>query len=87
MPSVITLTSAAAARLIGETNREPHRTADAHVELGREPARDGLCRDAPRLCVADHAVDAAARFEAELRQLRRLAAARVAADDDDAVLR
>ena len=32
-------------------------------------------------------VDAAAGLEADLRQLRRLAAARVAADDDDAMLR
>ncbi len=74
------------ARLIREAHLETDGLADAHVELGGEPARDGLRGDAPRLRVADHPVDAAARLEAELRQLRRLAAARVAADDDDAML-
>src|SRR6185369_9920104 len=38
-----------------------------------------------RLRMADHARDAAARLEADLRQLRGLAAARVAADDDHAM--
>ena len=81
----MTLTSAVG--LVWSVNRivEADGLADAHVELGREPARDGLRRDAPRLRVADHAFDAAAGLEAELRQLRRLAAARVAADDDDAM--
>ena len=73
------------ARLVREPHLEADGFADAHVELGRKPARNGLRGDAPRLRVPDHAFDAAAGFEAELRQLRRLAAARVAADDDDAV--
>ncbi len=73
------------ARLVREPDLEAHGLADAHVELGREPARDGLRRDAPRLRVADQAFDAAPGLEAKLRKLRRLAAARVAADDDDAV--
>src|SRR5690242_20458227 len=37
--------------------------------------------------MSDHAFDAAAGLETELRQLRRLAAARVAADHDDAMRR
>jgi DNA uptake protein ComE-like DNA-binding protein len=32
--------------------------ADSHLELGGEPARDGLRRHSPRLRVADHAFDA-----------------------------
>ena len=75
------------ARLIRETHFETDGLADPHVELRGEPARDGLRSDAPRLRVTDHPEDAAPGLEAELRQLRRLAAARVAADDDDAVLR
>ena len=75
------------ARLIREAHLETDGLADAHVELRGEPARNGLRGDAPRLRVTDHPENAAAGLEAELRQLRRLAAARVAADDDDAVLR
>ena len=44
---------------------------------------DRAGRDAPRLRVADQAGDAAADFQADLRELRRFAAARFAADDDD----
>ena len=73
------------ARLIREPHLEADGLADPHVELRGEPARDGLRGDAPRLRVADHAFDAAPGLEAELRQLRRLAAAGVAANDDDAV--
>jgi hypothetical protein len=72
-------------RLIREAHGQPDGLADARAELGREPARDGLRRNAARLRVTDHARDAAAGLETELRQLGRLAAARVAADDDDAV--
>ena len=42
--------------------------------------------DAPRLRVADEAGDAAAHLQADLRQLRRLARAGLAADDDHLVL-
>ena len=49
-------------------------------------ARRGARGDAARLGVADQAVEAAAEFEADLRQLRRLARAGLAADDDDLML-
>ncbi len=55
------------ARLIREAHLETNGLANPHVELGREPARHSLRRDAPRLRMADHALDTAARFEAQLR--------------------
>jgi hypothetical protein len=48
------------ARLIREPDLKTHGVADTHVELRGEPARDRLCRDAPRLRVANHPFDAAA---------------------------
>src|SRR5205814_651073 len=75
------------ARLIRESELEPDGFAELHLELLGEPRRDRLRRDPARLRVADHPVDPAAGFETDLRQLRRLAATRVAADDDHAMLR
>src|SRR5690606_20642938 len=74
-------------RLVGETDLPAYRAADLDAELVRETLRDGPRGDAPRLRVADHRVDAAAGLEAELRELSRLAAAGIAADDDHAVAR
>ncbi len=75
----------AGARLIGEPHLEADRVAELHLELLGEPRGDRLRRDPARLRVADHPRDAAAGLEADLRQLRRLAAAGVAADDDHAM--
>src|SRR5690606_14325171 len=74
-------------RLVGETDLPAYRAADLDAELVRETLRDGPRGDAPRLRVADHRADAAAGLEAEPRELRRLAAAGIAADADHAVAR
>ena len=59
--------------------------AERRGELVRDAVRDGARGDAPRLGVADETRRTAAEREADLRQLRRLAGARFAADDDDLV--
>src|SRR5690606_13437071 len=72
-------------RLVGEPHLIADRPAESDAELVREALRDRARRDAPRLRMAEHPLRAAPRFETELRQLRRLAAACIAANDDHAV--
>ena len=75
------------ARPVGEA----HLVADDLPELGLQLLGDArrrrARRDAPRLGVADHAVDAAPELQADLRQLRGLARAGLAADDHHLVSR
>jgi len=70
---------------------EAHLVADqpagCPAELLRNPIRQGACRDAPRLGVADPPGEPASEFQTELRQLSRLAGARLAAKDDDLMRR
>ena len=66
---------------------EAHLVADAVAELGAEllgdARRDRARGDAPRLGVADARARRDPRLEQDLRQLRGLARAGLAADDDD----
>ena len=70
--------------------READLVADITAQLGfkflGDTRRGGARGDAPRLGVADQALEAATEFEADLRQLCRFARAGLAADDDDLVL-
>ena len=86
MPSVISLMYVSARELVREADLVADRLAERRVELLRDARRHGARGDAARLRVADEAVHAAPELEADLRQLRRLAGARLAADDDDLVL-
>ena len=72
--------------LVGEADLEADRFADLRAQLARDARRHGARRDPARLGVADEPRRAAPGLEADLRQLRRLARARLAAHDDDLVL-
>ena len=76
----------AVAGLVGE----PHLVADGRADLGAQFLGDafghGARRDPAGLGVADLAGDAAAEFQADLRQLGGLARAGLARDDDDLVV-
>jgi hypothetical protein len=69
---------------------EPHLVADHGTDLGAQlvgdPLRHGPGRDPPGLGVADLAGDAAAKLQADLRQLRGLPRAGLARDDDHLVI-
>jgi hypothetical protein len=73
-------------RGLTEALGEAHLIADGPTDLAADllgDARgDGRRRDASWLGVADHALETAAKLQAQLRQLGRLARARIAADDD-----
>jgi hypothetical protein len=71
---------------VGEANLEADCATDVSPKLRGDPAGNGACSDTPRLRVADQPERAAACFEADLRQLRRLARAGRAADDDELML-
>ncbi len=58
------------AGLVGEPHLVADRRADLGAELVGDPLRHGAGRDPPRLGVADLAGDAAAKLQADLRQLR-----------------
>ena len=72
-------------RVVGEADLVADRLAGRRAELLRDSRGDRARGDAPRLRVADQTALAAAEREADLRQLRGLAGARLAADDDDRV--
>jgi hypothetical protein len=82
MPSVITLTRVSGPVRSVKRIWKPTARADGGAELCSDPAGDGACSDASRLRVADQAKRSAARCDADLRQLRRLAGTRRSADDD-----
>ena len=86
MPSVISLTYASGLRVVGEAHLVADGLADRLAQLLRDARGDGARGDAARLRVADEPALAAAGGEADLGQLRRLAGAGFAADDDDRML-
>ncbi len=69
--------------LVGETHLVPDSRAKRRAQLGRDTFGHRACRDAPGLRVADRAQNPAPELEADLRQLRRLARARLPRDDHD----
>ncbi len=73
-------------RVVGEAHLVADQRADLGAQLLRDPRRDGARGDPARLRVADHAALAAPHGEADLGDLRGLARARLAADDDDLVV-
>ncbi len=81
MPSVISLMKLLRPDRFREANLEADVAAQRRTELLGDPRGDAAGGDAARLRVADQPRDAAAHFQADLRQLRRLARACLAADD------
>jgi hypothetical protein len=78
---------AVGADAVGEADLEADGAAQFALQLLGDARGGGAGGDAARLGVADQPVGAAAQFQADLRQLRRLARAGLAADDDHLVLR
>ena len=74
-------------RLVVEADFHADPGADLRLQLLRQPRRHRARRQPARLGVADQAARADAEVEADLRQLRRLARAGLAADDHHLVLR
>ena len=72
--------------LVGEADLEADMAAEFRFEFFADARCGGARGDAPRLGVADQAVEAATDFEADLRQLRGLARTRLAADHHHLVL-
>ena len=87
MPSVISLTQLSAVRLVVEADFHADPGADLRLQLLRQPRRHRTRGQPARLGVADQAARAEPEVEADLRQLRRLARAGLAADDHHLVLR
>ena len=73
-------------RVIGEPHLVPDDRAGLGPELLRDSRGDRARRDPARLRVPDHPAHPAARGQADLRQLRGLARARLARDDHDRVI-
>ena len=74
-------------RVVGSFVREADLIADAlsqrNAQLVGDALGDRARGDSSRLSAADHASRAEPQFEAYLRNLRRFAASRLSADDDD----
>ena len=66
---------------------EAHAAADRLPQFLRDASGQGARRKAPRLRMGDQPCDAATQFEAVLRQLRALAGARIAGDDEHLPMR
>ena len=79
------LDGCATAQGIGKTHLETHRFAQWRAQFLRDALGRRRGGDAPWLRMADHALLAPSQFQANLRQLRRLAGPRLARDDDDLV--
>ncbi len=80
------LDEAFGAAVILEAQFVANKLAQWRLQFFGDACRDGARRDAPRLRVADDAGDAAAGFEADLRQLRGFTGTGFAADDDHRML-
>ncbi len=74
------------AHLVGESHGVADVVTELRAEFGGHTLGDRACGDATRLRVADHAVDAPTRLEAQLRQLRALARPGLASDDHHLVV-
>ena len=72
-------------RAVGEADLEADEAGGRAGHLLGEPGRDRARGDAPRLRVANDPTPECARLEQHLRQLRGLARARLAADDEHLV--
>jgi hypothetical protein len=72
---------------VAETDLVADEAAGLALQLLGDARRRGAGGDPPRLRMADQAARAATELEADLRDLRRLAGAGLAADDDHLVLR
>ena len=87
MPSVITLTRVASLRVVGEADLVADEVAELDLHLLGDALRDRAGGDPAGLGVPDLAGRSTpAQLEAHLRQLGRLARARLARDDDDLVV-
>ncbi len=73
-------------RAVGKAHFVTHHIADVAAQFLRNARCHAARRDAARLSVADQAAHAAAALEADLRQLRRLARACLAANDHHRML-
>jgi hypothetical protein len=73
-------------RAVVEAHGVAHDGPERDAELLGDALGDRARGHASRLRVRDRAADAAAELEAQLRQLRRLAGARLAGHDDDLVV-
>jgi hypothetical protein len=76
----------ALAHAVGEAHRVAHQPADGAAQLLGHPLGDGAGGQPAGLGVADEAGLAPARLEADLGELRALARARLAGQDDDLVV-
>ena len=72
--------------LVGEADLEADMAAEFRFQFLADARCRGARGDAPRLGMADQAMQAAADVEADLGQLRGLARTGLAADDDDLML-
>ena len=73
-------------RLVAEAHLVADDLSQRRGQLLRDPRRDAAGGDASRLRMPDQPADAAPVLEADLGQLRGLAGAGLAADDDDLVV-
>ena len=86
MPSVITLMKVSSPTRSLNRTVKPTASADLGAQLLGDPLRHGAGGQAAGLRVADEAAHAEAELEAQLGQLRALARAGLAGDDDDLVV-
>ena len=86
MPSVISFTYVSGRVSVGEADLVADVLAQRRLEFFGQPRGDGAGGQSARLRVTDHPVHAAPQFQADLRQLRRLARARLATDDHNLVV-
>ncbi len=82
----MSLSSVSAVRLLREAHGVAHGAAERDRELLRDALRDRPRREPTRLRVGDRPADPAPELEADLRELRRLARARLPRHDDDLVV-
>ena len=74
------------AAVVGEPHLVPHELSELDLHLLGDPLRHRACGDPARLGVADLCRSPATELEAHLRQLGRLAGARLAGHDDHLVV-
>src|SRR4029077_11510131 len=74
------------AGIIGESDLVADSRTKLSAELGRDSLGHGSCRNPPGLSMSDLSGNAAAKFQADLRQLGGLSRARLACYDHDLVI-
>ncbi len=80
------LDAGAIAGLVAEADLAPHRAAQGRAEFLGDAGGDAAGGQSPGLGVADHPAPAATEGQADLRELRGLPRAGLAADDADLVI-